>query len=402
MMRKNSLISWVRRIIRQYEGYPPDTKGILSTENNPIIKAFVEHQIENPKTFNASISENDEMYLFALQHFQGSADRACIELLTTGKQSMDIVSQIVQWNFSGFGNISAFLDFACGYGRLTRFLTQELPPKHIWVCDIYEDAVKFQQKQFGVHGIVSVHNPEDFRSDRKYDCIFVASLFSHLPEKKFISWLKCLYRMLAPDGLLIFSVHDVSVLPPELTMGEKGIRFVPESESRSLDISDYGTTYVTESFVGLVIREITGGIRYYRMKRGLWWFQDLYVIAKNPDTDFRNLNISSGPPGYVDSCMVTDGNQILFEGWAADFDRDSTVKDIQIIVGAKLVKRCIPSHERPDIAAAFQDAKGLMSGFSCSIPGDIARPSDIVIIKVTNSRGMEHIIRIGTLGSLVT
>jgi SAM-dependent methyltransferase len=401
MTRENRLISWVRRIIRQREKYPLDVKGILSAENNPIIRAFVEHQIENPKTFNANISENDEMYLFALQHFQGSADRACIELLTTGKQSMDIVRQIVQWNLGGFGNISAFLDFACGYGRLIRFLTQELSPQHIWVCDIYEDAVKFQQKQFGVHGIVSVHNPEDFRSDRKYDCIFVASLFSHLPEKKFISWLGCLYRMLAPGGLLIFSVHDAGVLPPGLTMGEKGILFIPESESRSLDMSDYGTTYVTESYVSMVIKEMTGGTSYYRKKRGLWWFQDLYVIARNPDTDFRNLDISSGPPGYVDSCMLTEGNQILFEGWAADFDRDSTVQDIQIIVGGELVKRCVPSHERPDIAAAFQDEKGLMSGFSCSIPGDIARPSDIVIVKVTSSRGIEHVIRMGTLESLI-
>jgi SAM-dependent methyltransferase len=402
MIRKGSLISWVRKIIQQRKEFPNPMKGILSAENNMIIKAFVQNQIENPNTFNSHISENDEMYLFALQHFKGDIDRACIELLTTGKQSMDIMRQIAQWNFDGFANIAAMLDFAGGYGRLTRFLIQELLPQHIWVCDIYEDAVKFQQKQFGVHGIVSVRDPEDFESNKKYDCIFIASLFSHLPEREFIDWLKCLYNLLTPEGLLIFSVHDVGVLPPGLKMEEKGILFIPESESRSLDMSDYGTTYVTESFVGTVIREITGEPRYYRKKRGLWWFQDVYIIAKNPNTNFRDLDLSPGPPGYVDRCILTDENQILFEGWAADFSRDTFVKDIQIIVDGKLLKRCLPTDERPDIAAAFQDEKGLMSGFSCSIPRSIVRPSDIGIVKVTNSRNIEHVIRMGTLESMVS
>ena len=396
------MISWVRKIIKQRKEFPKTMKGVLSAENNMIIKAFVDDQIENPNTFNSNISEKDEMYLFALQHFKGSVDRACIELLTTGKQSMDIVRQIVQWNSGGFDNISAFLDFAGGYGRLTRFLIQELSPQHISVCDIYEDAVKFQQEQFGVHGIVSVSNPGDFEGSKKYDCIFVASLFSHLPERKFIGWLKCLYNLLAPEGLLIFSVHDVAVLPPGLKMGEKGILFLHKSESRSLNISDYGTTYVTESFVGAVIREMTGEARYYRKKRGLWWFQDVYIIAKNPDTDFHNLDISPGPPGYVDRCIFTDENQILFEGWAADFGRDTFVKDIQIIVDGKLLQRCLPTHERPDIAAAFQDKKGLMSGFSCSIPRSILQPSDMVIVKVTNSINIEHIISMGTLESIAS
>lgn len=401
-MKGKGPIHWIRNIIRQHKEFPQPTERILSAVNNAIIRAFVADQVPNAKTFNSNISKNDEMYLFALQHFQGSEDRACIELLTTGKQSMDILRQVVQWHFGGFENISAFLDFASGYGRLTRFLTQELPPEHIWICDIYEDAVRFQQEQFGVHGILSVLNPEDMRSERTYDCIFVASLFSHLPEIKFVGWLERLYGMLAPTGVMIFSVHDAAVLPPGMAMGETGFLFIPESESRSLDRSDYGTTYVTESFVRTVIRKITGGTCYYRKKRGLWWFQDFYIVSKNPNTAFHNLDISCGPPGYVDTCVMTEGNQILFEGWAADFDSGSTVKDIHILVNGALVSRCMPTYERPDIVAAFQDEKGLISGFSCRVPADKIRSSDIIIVKVINSKGLEHIIRIGTLDSLLT
>lgn len=400
MIRHDVLISWIRKLIQQRKEFAETEKGILSAENNKIIKVFVQNQVENPNTFNSNISENDEMYLFALRHFKGDMDRACIELLTTGKQSMDILRQIIHWHFGGFSNISALLDFASGYGRLTRFLIQELSPKKIWVCDIYKDAIMFQKKHFGVHGIVSVRDPDDFIINKTFDCIFVASLFSHLPESKFVGWLKKLYNSLTPKGLLVFSVHDVGVLPTGLTMGDKDIFYIPESESRSLDMSDYGTTYVTESFVSMVIRDMTGDSCYYRKKRGLWWFQDLYILPKNPDTDFRNFHISPGPAGYVDRCEVTENDQILFEGWAADFSTDAFIRDIQIIVDGKTVQRCTPTHERPDIYAAFQDEKGITSGFSCSIPRSMVRPSDIIILKVTNSREIEHVIGIGTLDSM--
>ncbi len=399
MTEKNKPVSGIFRFIPFLKNR--QKADILSAKNNPIINAFVQDQIGRPRMFNSVISKQDEMYLFALKHFNGDINRACVELLTTGKQSMDIIRQIIQWNFKGFDKLSNFLDFASGYGRLTRFLVQELPPRHIWVCDIYEEAVKFQQKQFGVQGLVSVRNPEDFIIDEKFDCIFVASLFSHLPEKQFIGWLKRLYELLTLKGLLIFSVHDVSVLPPHLKMGEEGVLFIPESESRSLDMSDYGTTYVTEPFVDKVIREMTGKSSYYRKKRGLWWFQDIYVVPKNFDQDLERLNLHSGPAGYVDSCVLTDGNEIRFDGWAADFDKNALVKDIQIIVDGNIVQRCLPSLDRPDIAAAFLDEKGLKSGFSCSIPRSILRPSDIVIVKIANNRNIEHVIRIGTLESIL-
>jgi SAM-dependent methyltransferase len=370
----------------------------ISAGNNSIIRAFVQDQIKEPNNFNSTISENDEMYLFALQHFKGDKDRACIELLTTGKQSMDVIRQIIRWNFRGFHNISAFLDFASGYGRLTRFLVQELPKEHIYVCDIYEDAIKFQHEQFGVHGIISAHVPEDYHDNRKYNCIFVASLFSHLPQKTFSNWLQRLYDLLTPDGILIFSVHDVAVLPSNLKMEEEGILFVPMSESRSLDANNYGSTYVTEEFIGKIINKITGKPSYYRMKKGLWWFQDIYVISKDPNRSFVDLNLSPGPLGYVDRCVLSDDG-LCFDGWAADFGKDTSIKEVQIIANGKTAVTCLPSQERPDVAQAFQDESGLKSGFSCCLRRDALDPSDIVIVKAINNRNIDRIITIGTLES---
>lgn len=397
---ENNLDTWIAKATSLYGKLFRRKNSVLSGRTDPVIEAFVRDQIEKPATFNSTISKNDDMYLFALQHFKGNRDRACIELLTTGKQSMDVIRQIIRWNFKGFKDVSGFLDFASGHGRLTRFLTQELSPTRISVCDISEDAIKFQKKQFGVNGIVSVQDPQDFNPGNQYDCIFVASLFSHLPEKYFTGWLRRLYELLTRNGVLVFSVHDAAVLPSHLKMEGKDILFLPESESRSLDKEEYGTTYVTESFISRIIAQITGGSRYYRKKRGLWWFQDLYMLSKNPDKNFGDLDIFQGPAGYVDRCVITDKNEVCVDGWAADFGTDTHIKEIRISVKGKIIHRCIPTYDRPDISRAFHDKRGLKSGFSCCFPGDAADRSDILIIKAINSLTMEHILRIGTLESM--
>ena len=181
----------------------------------------------------------------------------------------------------------------------------------------------------------------------------MASLFSHLPDKTFRSWLQKLYDLLVPGGLLLFSVHDVAVLPTNLTMNAEEILFVAESESRSLDKHVYGTTYVSESYVRNVIKEITGKTLYYRMKRGLWWFQDVYIISKDARADFEGLNISPGPLGHIDSCFLSDTGDIYFNGWAAELNQATWITDIQILANGKIVQHCLPSHDRPDIEKAF-------------------------------------------------
>lgn len=401
MWNRKIISSWIHKIFPLYKNRSIVEKANISAKTNSIIRAFVQDQIKIPDTFNSTISENDEMYLFPLGRFKGNKDRACIEYLVTGKQSMDIIRQIIQWKFKSFDNLSAFLDFASGYGRFTRHLIQEFPADRIWVCDIYADAIKFQTEQFRVHGIVSVPNPKDYHDDKGYDCIFVASLFSHLPEKTFASWLKKLYDLLTPRGLLIFSVHDFAVLPPHLKMREEGILYIPESESRSLNKDYYGTTYVNESFVSSVINELTGISQYYRKKRGLWWYQDIYIISKDKNVNFSSLDLLPGPSGYLDSCILNKADEIHFNGWSADFSKDTSIKDIRILINGATVHRCLPCYDRPDVAEAFQDNKGLKSGFSCYLKKNIVKPTDIIMVKIINSRDIEYVLRVGTLGSIL-
>jgi len=245
-------------------------------ETYPDIQEFIRDRVKYPESFKSGISSRDEMYLYSLNNAKGDRAEAARRYYRNGSRIMDAVREIIVRYRGGFDRLESFLDFACGYGPLTRFTIQEMPAARIWVSDIDAAAVKFQIAQFGVNGIVSTTNPQDYHPTDRFDAILASSFFSHVPEKTFASWLRKLYSLLSADGLLIFSVHDWALFPGKMA-GE--IHFIPQSESRSLDGQEYGTTYVRETFV----RKAIGGcgeVSYQRRPQGLCGHQDLYIMGK--------------------------------------------------------------------------------------------------------------------------
>jgi SAM-dependent methyltransferase len=105
----------------------------LDLVQNPVIEAFIREQAKFPEDFKLNICENDEMYLFALSNVKDDRDRALVRYYSLGRRILDTVKQVVDWHFGSFDNVPSFLDFACGYGRFTRFLIQEIPPEQVWV-----------------------------------------------------------------------------------------------------------------------------------------------------------------------------------------------------------------------------------------------------------------------------
>ncbi len=371
-------------------------------QTNPVIKTFLQDQLKSPRTFPTFIDEDDEMYLYSLRNLNGDQQAACIRYYSLGKRIFDGVKQIVEWHFKKFDNVSSFLDFACGYGRFTRFLLQELPPNKIWVSDIYQAGVKFQKEQFGVNGIVSVENPQDYAPPQQFDCILASSFFSHTPKITFAPWLEKLYSLLNPNGLLVFSVHDISLIPPDVARNAGGIYFTPESESRTLDKQLYGTAYVSEEFVSQIIKQIVGNsAAFTRIPKGLCGNQDLYAIVKNPTIKFSELNFSHHPDGRVDICHFTPTGELQLHGWALDFNQNGGIEDIQILVNGKILQRCLPYSERPDVVSYFQNDRALNSGWLCFLAKNAVAPDDVILVKAINRHKLERVIASGTLKSLL-
>lgn len=378
----------------------------LDLVENPVIKAFIRDQAKFPEDFKLKICESDEMYLFSLKNVADDRDdgtRALVRYYAIGRSVLETVKQVVEWHFGSFENVPSFLDFACGYGRFTRFLIQEMPPEKIWVSDIYADAVKFQTEYLGVSGIVSTGKPENYLIDRKFDCILANSFFSHMPERTFTNWLQNLYDLLTPNGILMFSVHDRCLLPPHIEMPANGILFSPQSESQSLDKEEYGTTYVTEKFVREIVEKVSGGKAFvHRLKKGICRFQDLYVVTNQLVRDFSELKFNHQPGGYIDVAAFTGKGCLYLEGWAADVNLEGRIEEVQVLVNGEVVQRCEPFYDRPDVAAYFQKDAILQSGWNCYLPKNTVTPQDVLIVKAINNYGAEWILETCTVKSLLS
>ena len=75
------------------------------------------------------------------------------------------------------------------FAGLLRLLPALVPPAQTWASDIQAPAVAFVERSFGVQGLLSSADPEQFAPAQRFDVIWVASLFSHLPQPLFQAWL---------------------------------------------------------------------------------------------------------------------------------------------------------------------------------------------------------------------
>jgi SAM-dependent methyltransferase len=373
-------------------------------KNNPIVKTITQHLAHSPQTFQPEIAADDEMYLYQLDESEDrNSDRALVYYYLLGRSIIDSIRQIINTHFGSFSQVDSFLDFACGYGRSTRFLIQEISPEKVWVSDIYANAVQFQIETFGVNGIVSTREPENYPSDQKFDCIYAGSFFSHMPPRTFTRWMQRLYDLLTPEGLLIFSVLDEGVMPSQVKMLPSGIVFSTESsESQFLDRNEYGTTYVTESYIHQLMGKVSQNqATISRIKKGLSNYQDLYIVTPKKHNSLTEINFNYHPLGYLDICELKPNGNLYLEGWAVDFNPNSQVKTIQMIVNNQLIQQCQPQIERPDLVQHFKRSEALYSGWSCEINRHQFSPEDILIIRAVNFTGLEWIIETDFVKSLI-
>ncbi len=415
-------------------------RQLVVPENDVLIRTATTEIVNNPSTFDPAICAEDEMHLFAKRYYNGDSDRAYIEYLRNGKQVMDLLEQVAAWKFGGVSNIPKFLEFACGHGRVTRFLVQSLPAEHIWGADISPNAVGFQKERFGVNGVLSTTAPEDYDNSQLYDFIFVASLFSHLPDRTFRGWLKKLFQLLEPDGILMFSVHgeslvppdrqipdrtfrgwlkklfqqlapngilmfrvhDENIVPPARQMPEEGFLFINNSESRTLSKDEYGSTFVTEKYLKELIREELGEkIRYYRSPRSLYQCQCTYIVSNNPTIDFSGLDLCAGPRGNIDALTIDDNFYLHASGWTADTCENVLMPKVQIQINNAVISTFLPDIDRPDVVQFYNNDQILKSGWSRTEKLHECKPSDILIIRALNHLGIERVLNISTLGPLL-
>lgn len=230
------------------------------------------------------IDERDEMFIW-LNYSSRNRAEAVTTYLRQGEEMVEDLEEVLMDAGRTLDSVSSLLDFACGYGRCVRFLVQRLGRDRVSVSDISEEAVDFNRRMFGVAGFVSVTKADALDHDGKYDVIFVASLFSHLPVGDWSVWLRRLGEMLTSGGVLVFSTHGSycykKLDSSQVSEPEPGFYFaaVNETDGR-LATEQYGSTYVTEDYVRRTVAANSSlrlvGFHPHKLVN----FQDIYVVER--------------------------------------------------------------------------------------------------------------------------
>lgn len=177
------------------------------------------------------------------------------------------------------------LEFASGYGCVTRHMSNVLPFVQVTSCDIHPEAQSFIKNKIGVNAILSASQPENLVITERYDVIFALSFFSHMPKATFGRWLRQLFSLVKPGGHVIFTTHGIASTKvlPNVRFDEEGFWFQPSSEQKDLDISEYGLTCTRPEFVFSRLFEIPQNRLLYYQEAYWWGHQDVYVIKQDTD-----------------------------------------------------------------------------------------------------------------------
>lgn len=246
----------------------------------------VVHEVVAQEGVSRTIHPSDHIFRWLVEDCQHSFKRkeeAMEYYFTDGRDSAIKFSSLLDELMPEPARRIDVLEFASGYGRVSRHWKSVIPNVHVTCCDIHGEAVGFLGTELGLPAVLSNRHPEGLRLTGEYDVVFALSFFSHMPRTTWGCWLEVLFGYLKSPGFLMFTTHgpaslDHGLMRPGLGIPDDGFWFRPESEQKDLPVAEYGNTFVTPDFVFNEI-DVRLGIRNVLHRPAFWWnHQDLYVI----------------------------------------------------------------------------------------------------------------------------
>jgi SAM-dependent methyltransferase len=148
---------------------------------------------------NQHVLPDDPMHLYAPELYFDAGRQALrriqLALLAAGRDS-----------------VTSVLDFACGGGRVLRYLRAAFPDAELTATDLYVAGLEFCAEAFGARPVEAQLNIEDYDLQGPFDLIWVGSLFTHLGSDDWDRLLTMFQETLAPGGVLAFTVYGRSIV----------------------------------------------------------------------------------------------------------------------------------------------------------------------------------------------
>ena len=272
---------------------------------------------------SGEIDPDDYIFWYILENSPGKTEaEVVIEYLSSGSASVLLLRQLleeyrVRIILDGKGlrpEQVSILEFAAGYGRVTRHFPSVFPGPKVMACDIHHEAVDFI-RHIGFDACQSAHQPSAFRLERTFDVIFAFSFFTHMPRSTWTAWLQALSDHLSDDGIMIFTTHgEVSqalMLAPPLE--DDGFFFHTSSEQKDLEAAEYGNTITAFDFVNTQLKRT--GLRLVQFKQSGAGHHDVFVVHKA-----ANLAI------YTDAGIHAERQRLVAEEQRLNAERDDAIR----------------------------------------------------------------------------
>ncbi|MBK8980032.1 MAG: class I SAM-dependent methyltransferase [Planctomycetes bacterium] len=224
-----------------------------------------------------TVDPGDEMLRTIERHAQNRDETLC-SYFRTGRDALLLLEHVQATLGRPLTELDAVLDFACGWGRVARWLRARLGRDRVFGSDIAPASLAFCSDALGIGTFLSALDPAELRFPRAFDLIFVGSLFTHLPRPRFESWLRALLGALTPDGSLVFTTHGEERMPPG-SDGGSGFAFVESTPIDYLPVSEYGTTFVQRDALRALAAHC-GATQLASRARALWWYHDVHVARR--------------------------------------------------------------------------------------------------------------------------
>lgn len=149
------------------------------------------------------------------------------------------------------------LDFACGSGRVTRWLKAAFPEATIVVSDVREDSLTFLKNTFGVETVLSNPVFSDISFDEPFDLVWCGSLITHLPQEQTRIFLESCGSWLSADGVAAVTFHGREV---QRRMDSSNQRYLSTTDAakviHGLKMAHYGyVNYPGQTNIGFSISQ---------------------------------------------------------------------------------------------------------------------------------------------------
>jgi len=206
------------------------------------------------KKASRKVHPNDEIFKLAKRRHPGAGDAFRYYFYKGGIFAETLSDYLLKIGENP--KTMSILDFAGGYGRISRHLKYEF--ETVFHSDLDPDMIDFCSSELD---IISFLSSFDFAKIEfpvpDFDTILSFSLFTHLNPNIWDEFFWNLAGRVAPNGYMVITTRSTNIATGELVdTGKDLISFVEKNEtSGRLDASVYGSTQVNPEYIHRMLRK---------------------------------------------------------------------------------------------------------------------------------------------------